>query len=61
MDARPAPAILPGDRLLSTKEAAEYLGVCDRTLREHIREGLLTYIAVGRGRSANVACSILTT
>lgn len=48
MDARPAPAILPGDRLLSTKEAAEYLGVCDRTLREHIREGLFD---LHRGRA----------
>lgn len=29
------------DRLLDTKEAAEYLHVCEETVRRHVRKGAL--------------------
>jgi excisionase family DNA binding protein len=38
------------ERLLEISEAAAMLGVCERTVRRHIREGHLPYIAMGGGR-----------
>ena len=38
------------ERWLTIREAAARLGVGDRTIREHIRAGTLTYINVGRGK-----------
>jgi excisionase family DNA binding protein len=35
--------------LWTVQEAAEFLGVCDRTVRDHVKDGRLPYIAVGRG------------
>ncbi|TVR12286.1 MAG: DNA-binding protein [Salinarimonadaceae bacterium] len=35
--------------LLTMHEAASMIGVCERTLRDHVRDGALRYILVGRG------------
>lgn len=35
--------------LLSLAEAASYLGICTRTLREHVKHGEIAFISVGRG------------
>ncbi|UOK70155.1 helix-turn-helix domain-containing protein [Ancylobacter polymorphus] len=36
-------------RLFNIDEAAERLGISPRTLREHVRHGEITFIAMGRG------------
>jgi hypothetical protein len=41
--------IRPLERLLSMREAAEFLGICERTLREHTKSGAIAYVVVGRG------------
>lgn len=42
--------ILPpaGDGLLTLREAAAYLRVCPRTVREYVRQGLLSGRLIGR-------------
>ncbi|MEP9356000.1 helix-turn-helix domain-containing protein [Xanthobacter sp. KR7-65] len=36
-------------RLLNMDEAAEELGICTSTLREHVRHGEIPFISMGRG------------
>ncbi|MBF9233971.1 helix-turn-helix domain-containing protein [Microvirga sp. BT350] len=36
-------------KLLTMAEAADELRICERTLREHVRQGDIAYIAIGRG------------
>ena len=35
--------------LLTLEKAAEKLGICVRTLRDHVRYGEISYIVLGRG------------
>lgn len=35
--------------LLTIDEAAERLGICRRTLQDHVKDGAIKYISVGRG------------
>lgn len=35
--------------LLTIEEAASQLGICRRTLQDHVRDGDIKYIAVGKG------------
>ncbi|MFG1244899.1 helix-turn-helix domain-containing protein [Xanthobacter sp. DSM 14520] len=37
------------EKLFSVAEAAEYLGISEKTLRGHIMDGNITYILIGRG------------
>lgn len=36
-------------RLLTMEEAAQELGICTSTLREHVRHGEIPYVSMGRG------------
>jgi hypothetical protein len=36
-------------KLMTRHEAAAQLGICERTLREHMKAGSIRYISVGRG------------
>ncbi len=36
-------------RLLTMEEAAQELGICTSTLREHVRHGEIPFISMGRG------------
>jgi excisionase family DNA binding protein len=46
---RPVKTPAPGG-LLTLRQAATYLGISERTHREHMRAGSIRYIDVGRGK-----------